>query len=262
MDRLAVSASHVELELKASPFGDLTIAPGERHFGPSALPDEIQVNGLRIGIGDRPLPRNLRKLYEKSHAEIPPDLAVFDSYDLWLIPHSVGILRKFGSAKVKSVGYEADFQDAEQVYTLDMLPQTRFVSFVGGELKAEADVGVEGHAQLPETARAFLNSLESLGGDASLRFSSEAKLLGRISFAVMSPVVQSIGVGRQRISWQLDVDEKPLLGDQMLLQTIAVPAGTPEVKFKAKAYALIRSQAFSFAALFETAEIEVVCPLT
>jgi hypothetical protein len=250
------------LELKPSPFGDLLVAPGDHHFGATQPPsDEIQVNGLNVRLSDRPLPKNLCKLYAKSHAALAAELAVFDTYDLWLIPHSVGVLRKFGSAQVTALGYEADFHDAEQVYTLDMLPQTRFTTIIGGSIRLEADLGLEGHAELPEPARKLLDSLESLGGDARLKFSSDAKLLGRISFSLLSPAIQSVGVGKHRIVWQLDLDSQPLLGDQILLQTVAVPAGTKQLQFQAKAYALIKSHAFSFPAMFETTLVDIFCPL-
>jgi hypothetical protein len=253
------------LQLEPSPFGDLLRAPGDKHYGledESAVPDEISIKGLLVRLGNRPLAKNLRSLYEKAHRELPSDLAVFDSYDLWLVPHSVGILRRHGSALVHAVGYEADFCDAEQVYTLDMLPQTKFVTLVEGSVQAEADIGIEGNAELPDAAKLFLEATESIGGDARLKLSAETKLLGRISLSVMSSVVQSIGIGKPKIEWKIDVDDRPLLGDQMLLQTIAVPAGTESLQFRAKAYALIKGNRFRFPAFFETGIVSVNCPLT
>jgi hypothetical protein len=186
---------------------------------------------------------------------------VFDSYDLWLVPHSVGIVRQHGSGRASAFGYQADFRDAEQVYTLDMLPQTKFVTRIEGSFQTEADLALEGHAEVPKEAKALMEAMEWLGGDAHLKLSTEAKLLGRISFSVLSPVIQSVGIGKSRIEWLLDEDDKPLLGDQVFFQTVAVAAGTEKLTFHAKAYALIKGSPFGFRAMFETATIEVSCPL-
>jgi hypothetical protein len=258
----AIMAGLELLDLKPSPFGNLLFTPGDRHFGPEEPDaDEMAINGLKVRLGDRPLARNLRRLYEKAHKKLPPNLSVYDSYDLFLIPHSVGLLRKSGTASVKAVGYEADFGDAEQVYTLEMLPQTRFVTRLDVSLHAEADLAVEGHAEVPAPARALLDVVESVGGDARLKLSAETKVLGRVSFSLLSPVIQSVGVGKSRIEWKLEADNTPLLGDQMLLQTVAVPLGTESITMRSKAYVLLKPTRLSWPAMFETRSIEVTCPL-
>lgn len=252
--------STTSMQLHESPFGNLSISPYEegRDFGTGI----ISIKDLEISLGDRPVCKNLRKLYELSKREIPSEIAVFDLYDIWLVTHAVGIIKRENStAKVQSIGYQADFTNAEEVFTIDLLPRTKFVTTVDFNTRTEVALGIEGHAQVPEAVKMLLEQVEYIGGDASIKLASDNKIIGNLSFSVMTPVIQAVGMGASRCEWIFERDKEPLLGDQIMIQTILVPKGTTSITFKARGYAFVKASWISFPVPFYTDEIELTCLL-
>src|SRR4029079_18427227 len=90
------------MALERGPFaGDLLVSPYDVDYG-TELDDKIAVKSLEVRLGNRPLCRNLRRLYELSHRELPPDIAVFDEYDIWSITHNMSAIHRRDSyPKVK-----------------------------------------------------------------------------------------------------------------------------------------------------------------
>lgn len=253
-----------ELELNASGFGDLMVSTREMDFGTEPENEkEISVKDLHIRIGDRPVARNLRKLYEKAGKELPPDVAVFDRYKIWLLTHSLGAINIKGNSypKILSLGYEANFEDAENIYTIDVLPRTKFVTNFEFGSKMEVALGLEGHAQVPEAVTQLLEQVEYLGADASIRLSTDNKLIGQLSFSIMTPTIQAIGIGSSQCQWLFELDDKPLLGDQIMLQTILAPRNVKQLDYSVRGYALIKSSFVSFPAMFYTDWIKISCEL-
>jgi hypothetical protein len=228
------------------PFGNLLLLPTQKQttYGRKRPPQHeeatISVGDLEVHIGTKPLCRDLRDLYDKAHQEFPADLQVFRRYDVWIVTHVVGALCRAGAADVRAFGYQVEFKE-QQIYTVDLLPKSRFKKDEIGSVGVEVDLGLEGHAEVPEPVRSFLQVSESLGGDARLKFSTEAKFVGRLSFSVITPVVQVVGIGHSRCQWQFDRHEQPLLGDQLMFQTLLVPRNTPALTMRARGYALIRA---------------------
>lgn len=249
------------MALDPGPFGDLLRCPRDLRFGPEETENEsISVEGLQVRLGDRPIAKNLRRLYELGHKGLPPDLAVFDAYDIWVITHTIGAIRRTGRATILALGYEVRFEE-DQVFTIDLLPQSKFNTIIDGTFGTNVELGAEGHAGLPGVAGILLESFEYLGGDATVKLSSELKVIGHVSFSMISPIVSTVGIGSSRCEWCFHVDRNPLLGEQIMLQTILVPRYTEVVKFKIRGYALIRPKWVSFSARFGTAWLPVECQL-
>jgi len=249
------------LELLPGPFGDLLMSPYEVDYGTKGV-GEISVNDLKIRLGDRPVCRNLQKLYELCHKEIPADVAVFDAYDIWLITHVIGALRRPGSsAKLKALGYEAVFEEPENIYTIDIAPRSKFVHSLEGKAENVFDLGLEGHAHLPGAIKSLLETVDYIGGDAKIRLSSDLKVIGQVSFSLISPMIQAMGLGASRCEWLYELDQQDLLTDQVMLQTVLVPKGVRSIKFKARGYAYIRPKWISFSARFQTKWLDLECAL-
>jgi len=251
-----------EVKLQPVPFGDLFYSPYDQKFGEVVQQgNQIVVNDMHVRLGDRPIARNLRTLYERGHEDFPEDLVLFDKYDVWLITHSIGVIRKEGRAKVKTLGYEALYDNARKVYTTELLPQSKFIHKAGATFENRVDYTVEGLAQVPDIVKMVLEAMNVLGGDARFALSSSLKMIGRISFSVMTPVVQTIGVGSSLCQWQFEADEKPLLGDQLMLQTVLVPRYTEKINLKVRGYALIKTGWTRTPVRYETQWLHLQCPL-
>ena len=98
----------------------LTRPPERKYGGPEA---DIQFKGVRLRVGRRPIVFNLKKLYEKSGRELPGDLEVFGSYDMWVFTHSVGVVQEGGWQYIQQLGFHVKFGERPIVTNLELLPQ-------------------------------------------------------------------------------------------------------------------------------------------
>lgn len=251
----------VTLELHPNPFGDLSRSPYDLTYGEEERDDTISAKGLEVRLGTRPLARNIQHLYELGHDGLPQERALYDTYDLWIITHTVGVIRRRGRAEVRLLGYEARFDDEDTLYTVELLPQSQFVTRAGASVGVHVDLGAEGHAQVPDAVRNLLDSVEFLGADARISLSSDFQILGRISLSAISPIVQAVGKGSSRCEWCITADEEPLFGDQTLLQVVLVPKAMDRLTFRARAYAAIKPRWLAPLDRRDTDWVEIECPL-
>lgn len=228
----------IQLDSQSALDQDLLVPPSKRTFG--AEPD-VEAGRIRLRIGERPVARNLRVLYELSKREVPADLEVFISYDIWLLTHSISVVKEGGFKQIRQLGYQMKFPDRPRVTVLEVLPQTRFVTNVGGFFKGEADIQLNGQAAVPDSITHLLDYVEDLSLGGKVTLSNQINLVGRVSFAVMTPVIQAVGAGDSSSEWVFIKDEQPLLGDQLMTQMILTPLRLNKLKFKARLYATISS---------------------
>jgi hypothetical protein len=236
------SATATELTLSLTDATDplLAVPPDRRIFG-SDDAAEVSKGSLRLRIGDRPVVRNLKRLFAKLGKALPPELEVLTGYHIWLIAFGVGILRESGFGAVQRFGFSVAFPDKPHVTVIDLLPQTRFVKKFGAELRAEASLGVGGSARLPESVAGLLSQTDALSADATLFLSTTADLVGTLRFSVFSPTVHTIGIGSRRAEWLFEREDLPLLGDQHMFATVLVPKVIEELDAAVRLYATVRT---------------------
>lgn len=252
--------STIDKELSEVPFADLTLPPSlkQKVFGGEVEATTIDYRRLRVRMGDRPLSWKLNEVYLENHSELPAELELLDSYDVWMIAHSVSVLDRgefatFKASRVEAIGYEASF-DSSLVYNVGLLPNPEVVSNIGGHLRVAATLGVGGEVEqsLDDTPG------DILIGDAKIKASVEAGIIGKLDFAVWTPKISTSGICSSRCEWFLNEVDEPLLNTQMLFQVAIVPAGLKKLSFKIKGYALIRSIGYiPFPTKFETEWVDV-----
>jgi hypothetical protein len=261
--------STVTVGLEETAFSGLIFSAQATDYGTErAAEPAIDVKGLKIRLGDRPIARDVRRLYERSHKELPPNLAIYDTFSVWIIPHALGAIYEpeansplgLQRPTVLSLGYEVDFRHEESAYTIDLMPQSQFVKKIEVGTEVKIDLGAEGNALLPTAQVNLMADRVSLGGGAHVQLAADAHLVGRVSFSLLTPVVQATGVSSSHCHWVLRAHEQPLLGDQMLLQTMLVPQGIRELVYKVRGYAIIKPRWLSFGAIFRTTWVEIRCP--
>ena len=246
------------VSLVPCPFGDLSVNPLDAVLGEEEPWEEV-TSGLRVSIGNRPVARNLRKLYQEGHSGTLPELPAYDVWDIWIINHTIGVIKTGGSVAIQALGYEADFMDDKRVYTIDILPRTRF-NVHGPSLTARAELSAEGHAHIASGGEAP-TSVISLGAGASLALDGRINVLGTMSLQMLTPVVQAVGKESDRVQWYLEKDKQPLLGEQTMTQTILVPKGTSKIEFKARATISVKPSFLSFSARYQSPWKTVECTL-
>jgi hypothetical protein len=220
---------------------DLLVAPSKRYLG--GTPD-IAKRNVEIRIGARPTALDLRRVYEQSGKAIPKDFELYASYRIWLISHHVGIARRAGVEFVNRFSYEVKFADKSRVTVLGLFPETRFVKRGGVDASAKVVAGIDlkGEAVVPPIdvgADGAAPISLSGNGDGKLEVSGKVGLVGQLSFSVMTAAVVAVGVGDVYSQWAFERDDRPLIGDQMMSQTVLVPKNIERLDFDVKVSATI-----------------------
>ena len=205
----------------------LAVAPSQRSFGSAP---QVEQGRVRLRIGERPIVRDLKRLYRKAGKTLPADFEVFSAYNIWMILFAVGIVRESGMREVDRFGFAVTFPEKPRVTVLNVLPQTRFVKRAGAILKADATLSLNGSAHVPESVSQVLAATDALSADASLSVSAEANVFGTLSFSVLTSVIQAIGTGDRRAEWVFEKSEQPLVGDQHLAITLLAPKHVDELQ--------------------------------
>lgn len=218
------------------------------------------VLGITVRLGNEPIVKDLKKLYEYSAKTIPPDLQVlFQKKDIYLIVHSISAIRLSGSAKVDELQYIAEIIE-KGMQTIDLLPNTSFNDFATINWGFEGSLSGSGNFSATLTdalTQSLLQDEITLGGDMKIQLSTNAGFVGKFTYSLKFPVIQSAGIASNFCNWILNPQDNPLLGDQLLIQTVAVPKGTEKITYKTKGVCKADRGIFWKQQIMETAEYRV-----
>ena len=209
---------------------------------------EPEVQGVKIRLGNAPIVHNLKRLMELSNHKLPPEIEIqFENRDIYTITHAIGVARIKGHTKIRELQYNAEVIGLEGAQTIDLLPSTKFETAfrVNAGLEGAIKAGGSFTASIPEELKKALSGkCMSLGGDLELELSTNSQFVGKINYCIKLPVVQSIGISSNKCTWILNPDENPLLGDQLMVQTLAVPSGTSELTYHIKGLIKVKKGLF------------------
>ena len=195
-----------------------------------------------LRLGDKPFARSIRQLFELKKMQLPAEIEVLKG-ETYLITLAVGLSAKSGPNRVKIVGFTAKFDG--QGATIDLFPKSEFKEYFALGGKFEAGVSADGYAKLPDEVGALSAEVINLGAGAEMKLAAEAKMVGKLSLSLKSPVVQAIGTASSTVEWQFHRDQTPLVGDQVMVQTVVVPAGQKQLNYTLNAHAVIDPGPFS-----------------
>lgn len=200
--------------------------------------DEELLSAYKLRVGDRPFARSIRALYEKNKRKLPPDVAALRG-ETYIVTHGVGLFASKKANAVVTLGFSAQFSGPGA--TVDLFPRSSFKEYLAARGKFEAGIAADGSAKLPEGLGALSSETLNIGADASIQVGVEASVVGKVSLSIVSPKIQAVGTGASRVEWQFERDEHPLVGDQVMLQTIVVPKGQATLEYTVQGYAVIRT---------------------
>ncbi|MGF7039722.1 hypothetical protein [Mucilaginibacter lappiensis] len=234
--------SYTEEELIFEPYE----AQAKGLFDDDNIPEAVaepEFFGLKIRIGNKPVVRNLKKLIELSNQQLPPEVSVlFENYNIFTVTHAIGVIQISGNASLNELQFNGEIVDADAT-TIDLLPDTAFKSLlsINGDYEAAMKAGGSFSAKLPnELTNALSGKSISLGGDIDLHLSSNTQFVGKISASIKFPLIIATGKNSSHCSWVIKRDQDPLLGDQLLIQTVAVAKTCTAMTYKVKATAKVK----------------------
>lgn len=205
---------------------------------------EPELQGIKVRLANNPIVYNLQKLLELADKDLTPELQLqFQTSDVYLITHAIGLIRTSGKANVVELQYNAEIVNVDNAKTIDLFPKTRFVDRLKIETGLSGTVKAAGNfsAEIPEDLKNSLSGTNlTLGGDMELELSTNTKFVGKVKYSVQLPIIQSSGVASNNCTWILKPDENLLLGDQILVQTVTVPKGTDELIYSIKGLVKVR----------------------
>lgn len=195
---------------------------------------ESEILGIKIRLGNQPLVYNLNELLRKSGKD---SILTRETKDRYLIVHSINALRTKGRAKIDELQYFAKSTKPFDLQTVDLFPKTRFNEILKANLVLNCALNLDGEVALdipPVLASSLVANIIEIGANVKLQLSASADFIGKFTYSMQVPVVQSAGIGSNTCSWILNPDEKktPLLGDQLLIQSVSVAKGTESITYK------------------------------
>jgi hypothetical protein len=223
-----------ELTRRNSLLYDIEQSPDERSMGGN----EINEDGdkIRLYIGTNPVVINLKEFYEKTGKNIPDEIQLFKGYKLYLLSHSVGIIKDGGLKKVSQVGYRMEFEEGSQVKVNDLLPQSDYIKTIGGKFSLEAGLSIDGSLSIPTEVTEYLSEIEWVGLGGKLQATTNTSLIGNLSFATYSNKIAAIGKNSNYSEWQIKQTDEPLHGrDINMYQIIIVDMVVKKIKYRCKA---------------------------
>lgn len=182
--------------------------------GPRRAPD-VRFGPLRVRIGRKPTALNLRALYKRRGRGVPEEFDVFWSHELWMLHHTVGLLRDEDTIEARGLQYEMVLD--ERAVIQGVLPEERAIRQSPAGPDCRADVLLNGR-MVPESGDASGEELENLAGGA-LMASSRDDVVGRVWLPLMTAHVRAMGPGCNVATWVFRSD-CPLEGYQPMATTL------------------------------------------
>jgi hypothetical protein len=212
--------------------------------------------------GDQPLGFPLGMMYEKLNQPIPAELGFYDAYELWVVPHSVSIIRRRGWAEVMAVGIEVKYETAGKTCCVKaVLPSYKFVEL--GSLSMSVELGGNGEASpMRALDLAGLGDLpiQTVLGDLKIQTKVGAGLKFFFRATVATPNIQAVGEGSSRCEWRFDLDQEPLYGrDIQTWSVVVLPRRQRELTYSMRFYLNLRT--FFFTTRRESDWISIPCKL-
>lgn len=207
----------------------------EAEKSPFETRGEVAVFDIRLRLGNMPIVKNLYRLFKLKQEKMPADLQVlYQQKDLYSVVHAISTVSK--GAKISELIYDAEIVGLSDAQTIELIPNTRFHELLSANASGEIALSASGHAsaEVPkELSELATYTSVDFGGGMQLKTAVDGGLSGKFSFSVKYPVVQSMGISSNKCTWILNPDnEKPLNGDQLLVQIIAVPRGTKQLMYR------------------------------
>lgn len=224
---------------------------------------EIEDGGFYARSADSPIAYSVRALFKKLGKEVPDGVALYNRFELWLVPHRVSIIRRSGLAEPTAVGIEVSYEnDGRTCSIVSLFPSFQFIEHGRVSVHFKADMSATGEITPGAAASPDLSDNSDNAGfvakcGASLNASTGAGLSLRLASSVVTPTVSSVGVGSSQCEWRLDKQGEPLFGkDIETWAVVALPKRQDKLSYRLRFYFIARTAFFPTRRQSEWVEIE------
>ncbi len=152
---------------------------------------------------------------------------------------AVGVLNEGSYERIRRIGLRVQLQDDPRVRIFDMFPRSELISLLQGGLQCHLDVQMDGQVEVASDTPLDLFQV-GLPFGVSVSAGTGGWLVGRLSFAVYSRVVDVIGIGDNQGQWVLTRQDKPLEGKTHLFGlVVSARKAARALGLKASVYAIV-----------------------
>lgn len=186
-----------------------------------------EVLGITLRLGNQPLVYDLDKLQQQTGKAIVYPKA--SGTRRFMVAHVMSALRIRGKARVNELHYSAVSSNPLSLQTIGLIPQTRFDQFMKGSFGLSGALNICGQVSPeipPIVTETLVNQFIDVGAGLQLQLCTASEFIGKYTFSIHTPIIQSSGMGSNACDWIIYPNEEkiPLLGDQLLIQLISVPS--------------------------------------
>jgi len=217
MDWAETETGELGMAMAPDPAARMLLLPREalKFGGRSPVPD-VRLGPLRVRIGRRPTAHNLRLLYRRRGHGIPEEFDVYWSHEIWMLHHTVGLLRNEDS--VEATGLEYEMVLDERAIIQGVLPEERLMRGAPGGPHCRGDILLNGRI-VPEFPEPLGEELANLAGGA-LQASPRDDVVGRVWLPALTTHVCAIGPGCHIATWLFRRNGGSLEGYQPMATTL------------------------------------------
>jgi hypothetical protein len=185
-------------------------------YGGKRSNSDLKVGPCRVRIGRRPTIHNLRSLYKRRGRGLPEEFDIFWTHEVWLLNHTVGLLRDENSLEAYSLQYELELDESAIIQ--GVLPDAGLMAELPNGPYCRADILLNGRV-VPEFPEPAGEELENLAGGA-FQSSERDAVVGRVLLPALTSQVHGMGPGCNIASWVFRKSEGSLEGYQPMATTL------------------------------------------
>src|ERR1051325_7743867 len=99
---------------------------------------EIEAGGFFAQVNDQPLAIHVRSVFEEFNQS--PQSKLYERFETWMIPLSVGLIRRSGFAEPTAVGIEVEYLNEDSTCSvISLLPSFQWKEVGGGAMRVNID---------------------------------------------------------------------------------------------------------------------------
>jgi hypothetical protein len=206
-----------ETVLAPEPASRMLLEPREAlKFGGRRATSDLRMGPVRVRIGRKATIHNLRSLYKRRGRGLPEEFDIFWSHEVWLLNHTVGLLRDEDSVEAHSLQYELVLD--ERAIIQGVLPDAGLMLELPNGPYCRADVLLNGRV-VPEFPEPAGEEMENLAGGA-FQSSERDAVVGRVLLPALTSQVHGMGPGCNIASWVFKKSQGSLEGYQPMATTL------------------------------------------
>jgi hypothetical protein len=213
---------------------------GPKSFGPrkEEAPAE-ELTGLRARVHEAPVAYSLKALFDSLGKQVKSEL--YSSFDVWIVPHRISVIRHSGLAEVTAVGCQIRYEASRKTLSIvSLLPASQFISLGRLGAKIELKMGCD----LAETGAALEQTTVMNEGGQSIKLGPLAVGLAahseiglNLQAEVLTPYIAAVGVGSTSCDFRFDRHKEQLFNrDIETWALVALPKRSKEIEYSIKYY--------------------------